>query len=289
MSLVVGLSAGMTSYTEADLVEEDIPQDFFEQPVEQDEINNAPPADATAFQRLAYAFDIYENGKGYTSTSSQVIDIIGNIQYSTHNKYRGGGMDITEEWYKMTGLASSYGRNRFLSNYSNGVDMNNIIIDNSKYYNYDNKTYDVKGRNGISSFTTEHWLTVSKMPKLNSFFTPVNPNTAEITKYDNKGRGKDYYTVVASLDLNKLDENFLHAFESNGAAGLNINNIYVTFKIAKTTGYFMSIVATGSITATYVPLNISAAVEMTYKEVFSSMNRSAESKILQLRKQNFDF
>lgn len=288
--MVVGLSAGMTPYKQEDIFNDDLNLDI-EAPVQDDhEFNhNAPPEDATAFQRLAYAFDIYENGKGYTSVSSQIIDIIGNVQYAIHNKYRGGGMDFSEEWYKMTGIASSYGRNRFITSYSDGVYIKNTVIEDSKNYNYDAKTYNPLAIKGYSNITVDSWINQSKLPKLNSFFTTVNKDTAEVTKYDNKGRDKNYYTVVVSLNINKLDENFVHSFESNGAAGLKINNIFVTFKISKNSGYFLSAEATGSITATYIPLNLSTSVDLMYKEVYTSMNTSAEEKILQLRKQNFNF
>lgn len=244
---------------------------------------DAPSEDATAYERLDYAFFVLSDGIGYTSYMSQRISIVGQIQNIAMKRYRGKNYDLTEEFYLYDGLFD-FGKNEFATYYSDGTNVLSKRFSDKTQYDFTNKTYNYPADiDNIKRTTVTEWE--SRQLKINSFFTTVTDQNSTVITYDKKARGKTYYTIKVNLDPNKLDEKFLKLIASFGISNLKINSIIMEFKIDKTTGYLQSYTATAQFSATW---GITANVSLDMKETYFTMNRSAEDKIRDVVSQSFN-
>lgn len=239
--------------------------------------------DASAYERLEYAINLYQNCAGFTSTYYQTCVVLGNTQTIYAKKYRGNGYDITEEFYKMDGMFSSLGVNEFMSCYSDGKIILERVQKNN--YNFDKKTYTIDKNATINNYTVNQWENVEKKIKVNGFFTTLNSSTTSIISYDGKARGKDYYTIKLMINVNKLDEAYLETFKKSSDS-FNIKSMIISLKISKTNGGFVSYEREDIFDAT--SMGFTGTCEMRTKEIFQSMNKSAYSDIKRLALQNFD-
>lgn len=245
---------------------------------------SAPAEDATAYERLDFAFKILANGAGYTSYSAQVITVVGQVQNIVTKRYRGNNYDLTEEYYRYDGIMS-VGKNEFASYYSDNVNMKSKRSQDRSKYDFATKTYDYSIANDrINSFTVSDWENTRQQLKLNSFFTTVNADTSKLLSYDNKGRNKTYYTIKVDLYTNKLDKKFVNLFAAQGISNLKIESIEIEFKIDKNTGYLLSYAGTGILNATW---GITARVQVDMKETYFTMNASAEKTIKTIASKSF--
>lgn len=294
ISIVVGFSAGMSKNSSASTDsgwEEEIPDDLLPDDndiVTETPVSGIPGADANAFERLTFAIEILHNGAGFTSYLNQNLVILGNTQYMFYKKYRGGGLDLTEEWYKFNAIVSfleSLGKHDFRSYYSDGTNMKYKYIDNTNYFNYDARTYNYDANYNVTDFSAQHYEKDENRTKLNNFYTTINENTCTIDKYDKK-TDPNNYIIRVNINQSKLDSQYIGTFIGNGATDLNIKTETITFKINKKTGCLASYEKYEVFTATSGGLrNVEAVVNL--KETYLTMNRSAESTIRNIVLQSF--
>lgn len=245
-----------------------------------------PGADAGAYERLAFAFKVLEDGKGFTAYAQQAIDIIGNTQYTYYKRYRSGDYDVSEEWHKLGGPFASIGKNYFLGTHSDGVIMRNFQIDNPTNYSYDAKTYNVERADSKFAFTVDHWLNERNNLRTNDFMTPVSKDTSTILSYDGKAYNKTHYTIKVAMNINKLDKKLVAIFNNMGAASVIIKTVTMEFKIDKKTGFFTGYEIKALFNASYIGIN--ADVPLQYKENFTSMNNpGVKAQIDSLYDRNF--
>lgn len=286
IGVICSLSLGYSAVSNNDnslLIDEDEPE------VIEEEDMLPPPSDynldanASAYERLEYAINLYNNGYGFTSTFIQTCTVLGNTQNVYSKKYRGEGYDITEEFYNMDGMFSSFGKNEFISYFSNG----NTILERtqSNNYNFENKTYNVDKNAQINSYTVNEWENVQKKIKINGFFTTLNSSTTSIISYDGKARGKDYYTIKLSIDKNKLDEQLIEIFKKSSDS-YNIKSMTISLKISKANGGIISYEREDFFDGT--TMGFTGSCEMRTKEIFQSMNKSALDEIKKIALENFD-
>ena len=294
MSIVVGFSAGMTSGT-GDSVSglDDIPEDIGL--VEDDDapvLDNfkgtpVPGADANAYERLAFAFKVYKEGAGYSSYVTQTLTTMGSVQQMAFKKYRGGGYDLSEEFFKIdSALANSLGlgKNEFKSYYSDGTNMKVKLITTSSKFSFDSKTYTYNYQDSLEEFSVDNWVNEQHRSPVNSFFTTVDRNTAEVDKYDKRSDSSNYIIRVI-LDVTKLDSRYLTTFSANGGNGTVFYSTVLTFKISKTTGYFTSFEKVENFGSKNGPLT--ADVEARLKETYFTMNKSHEATIKDIASKSF--
>lgn len=293
ISIVVGFSAGMSknNSTNTDASwEEEIPDSFLPEENEEDEQEptyGVPGADANAFERLSFAINTLNNGAGFTSYLSQSLDTSGNRQFMTFKKYRGGNLDLTEEWYKFQAVVSflqSFGKHNFRSYYSDGTNIKYKLIENTKDFSYEDKTYNYTANCKLTEFTVYHYENVYYRSKLNNFYTTINENTCTIEKYDKK-TDPNNYVIRVNIDTSKLDPQYLSTFTSNGASNLNIKTESIIFKINKKTGYLASYEKYEIFSASQSGLTLEFVVNL--KETYITMNRSAENTIRNIVSQSF--
>lgn len=283
ISVVVGLSAGMSKISSPNIDSTnpdsvvDLPDDLVIDDGSDDEISsNVPPASAGAFERLAYAFDILNNGAGYTAYYSQSIFTMGQDQKVTIKRYRGGGKNLTEEWYA---IDFSVGKNEFKMFYSDGTNMKIKLIDNKTDQSYSKLEYNPSA-GSTQDLTVHDYTVVQKRTPINTFFTTVNKDTAILDKYDTKSDDKNYIIRVKIAKEN-IDAEYLNAFYANGVTKLNYDVMTLTFKISKKTGMFTSYSKDESFSASYYGVPLFVDVRVVAVETITSMNKSAEATINQ--------
>ncbi|MGI5842506.1 MAG: hypothetical protein ACOX6H_04385 [Christensenellales bacterium] len=286
ISMVVGISTGMTKIVPSfdDNLDNTGGGEF-------QEVKDLPPgtkkpgADAGAYERLAFAFKILEEGNGFTSVGQQAITAVNHTQYTYYKRYRAKEFDVVEEWYKLDGALSSLGMNQFITRHSDGNIMKNIKITNAANYNYNALTYNTENAEKYS-FTVDNWLNEQNYMRVNNFFTTVNKSTSSLLFYDGKGYDKTYYTVKVSLDNSKLDKKFMALFDNIGIGSVKIGTIIVEFKIDKKTGFFLGFEVKGTLNASY--LGMTADCSLIFKETYNSMNSSSvKAQIDNLYNKNF--
>lgn len=291
ISIVVGFSAGMSRSNDASPEsgwEEELPDDLTPEVEENTNpvTNGVPGADANAYERLAFAMKYINEGSGYTSYLYQNLNTAGNNQFMAIKKYRGGGLDFTEEWFKfdaIMAILASLGVHEFRSYYSDGTNMKYKLIENTKNFNFDEKKYDYTAEYKLTEFTAQYYQTVYNRTKLNNFYTTVNERTSTLERYDKK-TDPDNYIIKVKIDQSKLDPQYISTFLSNGATNLNIKTHIITFKISKKTGFITSYEKYEVFSATQ---GITLDFVLNLKETYLTMNRSAESTIKDIVSKSF--
>lgn len=270
------------SYTNANLIE--IDENIYNEEINNNNENlNLPSEDATAYERLDFAFNILENGAGYTSYVSQVLSVAGQTQNVIIKRYRGNTYDLTEEFYKYDGLFS-IGKNEFASYFSDGINIKSKRFSDTSQFDYKSTKYNYDAeKNNIRNTTVQEWE--KNQLKLNSFFTSITENNSTIISYDKKARGKSYYTIKLSINPQKLDEKFIKLILSFGISNLKIISINMELKINKNTGCLLSYAANAVFQATY---GITATINYDFKETYTKMNVSAEQEIRNIVNKSFD-
>lgn len=287
MAVVVGFSAGMSGENlDTGTGLEEVPEEFI--PEETGPILTSfkgvpvPGEDANAYERLAFAFKVYSEGDGFSSYVTQTLDTMGSIQQMAFKKYRGGGYDLSEEWFKIdSALANSLnlGKNEFKSYYSDGTNMKLKIIRNSKNHNFDAKTYTASYNDVFEEFTVDNWVNAQNRSPINDFFTEINRNTAEVDKYDKRSDPANYIIRVR-VDTTKLNSRYLATFTANGGSNMIFYSLDLTFKINKQTGYFTSFEKVENFGADYGVYT--AQVQAKLRETYLTMNKSHEKTIKEI-------
>lgn len=239
---------------------------------------NKAPSFADGYQAIEYALDILENGNGYTSVFSQRINGeykgVGVTQSILVQKYSGKELDFTEE-YCFT--ETSLGVNQYKSFFSDGTDMKVWGTTNQKYFSYQNLTYQPENMEILQECTVENYTQVQGQRELNKFFTPINKSTCKVLLFDK--RDAKSYSVKVQLYPEKIDQTYINGFEANGAKLNKLLEMTLVFKINKQTGYLESIEKIEKVDANYGILK-GASVNITMKEVYTSMNKDHDETIL---------
>lgn len=293
ISIVVGISAGMSAGTSVGMdydsvIEQELPDGVVVGNDSNEEIPTGlvmPQQDASAFERIKFAIDVMESGKGFTSYVSQNLNAVGQVQQMSFKKYRSGSLDLSEEWFKMDGLMSGMGKNEFRSWYSNGTMMKYKTITNSANFNFDKKTYVLSACDKLEEFSVENYVTVQNRTPMNDFFTIVDDEHGTVEKYDKRSDANNYIVRVR-LNTSKLDAKYLSTFTANGGGNIDIKSLVLTFKISKNTGFLASLEKVEVFGATY--FGIEAICQTTLKETFLTMNTSCEETIRNTFSQSFN-
>ncbi len=282
ISIFVGYSAvlinnGSADDSNTDSSEVFVPPDLVPQPDNdiQDEAQNSAPVFSNGFQAISYALNILDNGEGYSSylhqtvtATAMMISVEQNIKIK---KYRGGGLDLTEEWYYSD---ASLGENNFKIYYSDGQNL--IIRQGEKgSYNKADLTYSAEKTNVIEEYSTDYYQNTMGRNKLNNFFQTVNSSTSRIIYFDKSD--KQNYKIKVSVNPDDVDKNYIKSFEANGAKVNKFYNMYLTFTINKKTGYLVSVQKEEKINTNYSGITADASIIAT--EFYYNMNKGVESTI----------
>jgi hypothetical protein len=292
ISLVAGTSMGLAFNTKVD-IDNEFTQDetqppSYEVPDTNQTFNglSKPSASANTMKKLEYAAAVVNYGAGYISETIFDVDVLGHNQYAFFKRHRGENYDVVEEWYKMTGMASGIGSNQFNAYYTDGENFKYMRTRDTNEYSYEQKTYEVGGSAIKENITKEQFLQRRNGLYLNDFILPVNKKVINVTS-DDKGRGKEYYTIKGTINGEILKEQFLGSLMAvlGSSIEITIDVINITFRVDKQTGFMMGYDLDGMIYAKTSFFTGSAT--LTYKEKFLDMNKSAQSTIMKLENKIF--
>lgn len=283
IAIVVGYSASVPKSGNADSpsgsTEVVVPPDIVPQP---DEGNNnsqneekPAPTFSNGLQAISYAVDVLNNGEGYTSYFNQTVSatvVITVEQNIKIKKYRGGGLDFTEEWYYSD---ISFGENNFKSYYSDGENMV-IRQGQSGSFNTKELSYTPNKTSVLEEFSASHYENDLGRNKLNNFFQTINSSTTRIIFFDKSD--KENYKVKVSINIDDIEKSYINTFEANGAKINKFYSLYLTFTINKKTGYLVSMFKEEKINITYAGAFTGDAT-ITSTEFFYNMNKNMESTI----------
>lgn len=288
ISLVVGISAGMTS--SGDFFT-DTPVSQIEEPTDQETGTDLPAglkrpsADAKPMAKLEFALAILDKGAGYKSQSTQELRIkaLGATQKMSFKKYRGGGLNLVEEFFlPPSGFLSSSGKNGARIQYSDGQNLYVKHITSSGHFNYDQRTY------SYDYFDEKEVVPYSEYLQtrfgLNDFFVNVDKDSVGSILQDKTSDPKNYIIKV-NLSVNKLSPKYIATFTANGGGAVTIHSIQLTFKISKDTMFLTSVEKNEIFTATYAGF-ASSECQTVLKETFLAMNASQENAIKNIVAQN---
>lgn len=254
-----------------------VPPDVIIEPDDNNEQENPNPAPvfSSGFQAIEYSLNILNNGEGYTSflhqTVTATVMMISVEQNIKIKKYRGGGLDFSEEWYY---CAASVGENNFKTYFSDGQNLSIRQGENGSY-NKTDLTYNPDKTYVIESYSTDYYQNTLGRNKLNNFFQTVNSSTARIIYFDKSD--KQNYKVKVSINPDDIDKNYIASFEGNGAKINQFYNMYLTFTINKKTGHLVSVQKEEKINTDYKGLSGEASIIAT--EFYYNMNKSMEGTI----------
>lgn len=263
---------------------------FDEVPVDDDQQsdNDAPPgsggfvmpgADANAYERLAFGIKVFAEGAGFQYTRTQEVNSLGMIQKIYSQGYRGGNKDLYEEWQYAD---FPQGKNEFLSYYSDGINMQGKYIRKRADFSYQNKSYNfAKADEKIYSSVADY---SSVFGKLNDSPLTLNSSTTSLLKYDKRSDPSNYI-IKLNITISKIGKEYYSTFEANGASNVKFLSSTYEFKISKTTGYITRIFSEETFTTTYAGLNVQC--DSRAVQIFSNINRSAESKISEIASKSF--
>lgn len=237
-----------------------------------------PGPDAGAFERIEFAIKIMEEGSGFTSQFEQQVVAMGQVQKVFSYQYRGEGLDLSEEWHQASGI----GQNQFVSSFSDGTNMKTKTITNKSDFSYSDRKYNYSKADEKRNLSVAEYT--QKFKPLNSLPITFNQETSSIIKYDKRSDSKNYI-IVLRVDPKKIDKEYINSFEANGAKNVTFSSAVYTIKISKTTGYFKTIEKEESFKTTYVGITVSCNAKMM--QVFTTMNKSAKDKILEIYQKSF--
>lgn len=282
IGFVAGTSTGVLSGLPEDPLENLPGQEIVdEQPSEQEEKPSkfTPPSqNASAFERLAFAFKVMEEGEGFSFQVSQSVVAMGQEQKILIIGYRAGDKNISEEWQ----YASGIGKNQFSLSYSDAKNVYVNTITNSSHYSYSKKSYTDGYSNSKKTYSFNEY--VQKYGVLNSFPVKIDQTTSTIVKYDTRSDDK-YYIIKVSVDTNKVSQTYINSFEANGATGVDFSLMTFTFKISKKTGFIYSVEKEEQFKTKYFNFNVDCTAKM--KSVYTSIDTSQIKKIEEIVTKNF--
>lgn len=289
ISAVVGVSAGMTSGGISPLDPDDNSGVIV--PLEPEVVPpgiNPPSANASPLKKVEFAINLMNTGKGYRSQTRQTLTIhaLGLQQHMKFSKYRGGGLDFTQEWFKFsgTGMLASQGKNEYRSVYEDGTTMHEKTIKEASKFSYDNKTVELGVEGSVDSFPiTEYTVTRNRMP-LNDFFIEVkNEYLSSVT--EDKRSDANNYIITVTFNPSAIPAKYLSAFSENGGSGTQIKTLKLTFHISKTTGYLRKVRKDETFVSSQGPLSSDCTTVL--EEDFIVMNQSFESDIKRMVEEGY--
>ena len=290
IALTVGVSAGFVkeevktdiqTNTEQDVV---LPPDLtVEEETSNEEDNSVkPPVFNNGFQAIAYANDVLNNGKGFTSYFTQSIRTMGQTQQVSTKRYRSGNLDLAEEWYY---IDFAIGENKYKCFYSDNKTMSIKTVRDRNKYNFHDLSYLPCPADELEIFSETDWTGIKGRCHLNDFFLTVNSNTAKVIYFD-KSSDKNNYVIKIQMKKDKIDSTYLKIVQDNGASNISFDNLTLTFYVSKKTGYFTKIIKEETMIATYAGFN-GIECKNTSTEVFLTMNKDCTQTINEKYALNF--
>ncbi len=237
----------------------------------------APGPSANVYTRLEFAFNVLHNGAGYTSICSQnatgTVMGVASTQYIKNKKYRGGGLDISEEWCKINDFGLNLGRNDFRIFYCDGTTLRAKTLKGSNY-NYDAETYNASANDGMENISVSSWN--SKRVKINDYDVVLTKDTCEASEF--KKPDDNFYYIKAVVKPEKIGSKYLQSFYDNGSSSVRIVSHVLKIRIHKKTGFLYDISKEEKIVVTQNGIaNIETIINA--KWVYKTMDKSAESEI----------
>lgn len=281
IGFVAGASGGFVADTGTSILD-DLPQEEIIQNEEEIDLGQfvPPSADANAYERLEFAFNVMEEGEGFTSQATQEVVSMGMTQKVHVRQYRGEGVNLAEEWHE---AGFSQGKNQMVLTYADNQSVKTKKTTNTSKYSYAEKSYENNFTNTVTTRTLDEYLSVFKT--LNSNQLTIDDTTTSLDRYD-KRSDKNYYVITLSMNMSKIDSSYIAIFEENGTEGIEFSKITFEFKISKTTGFLYKVKKTENFTTDYGILkNISC--ESTMIQFYTQMNASAKTYIDQVYSSNF--
>lgn len=231
---------------------------------------------------IAYSVNLLYNGKGYSSTYSQVClntaDALGTKisvpQYSKGKITRSGNKSLQETflWSSYTGIGSDQTQN-FFQFYYTDKDSDKFIDGSTNNYNVDAMTYDAASLKFNEMSYAEgmnKWLVLYG----DSF--PIK-TTKKDTIFSDKTTG-NYREIKVSYDVKSLSKNVKEFFGTTGQmSNINYTGLEMTYKINIKTGKMYSITRTEKLSGKAAGFN--AVTSCTTKQTFTSVDKEQNIKI----------
>ena len=263
---------------------EEIPAE--ELPVEGNDEENppasefTPPAsDASAYERITFAFNILKEGKGFQSIISQEVTAPATVQKVYLKQYRGEGYNLSEQWMEAN---ISMGKFGFLSVYSDENVVKQKSITTSADYSFKDKAYNYAKANETKTSSASEYI--NNFKNLNDFQLTLNENTTSIVKYD-KRTDPNFYIIKLNFDITKIDQEYYNSFVENGTGETNFSSIVLTLKISKKTGFISRIERDETFQTKFAGMSISCSARGV--QTFTSMNVSAKGIIQDIYNKSF--
>lgn len=243
-----------------------------------EELDQLSP-DASAYERIAFASKIMNEGKGFQSVFSQEITAPATVQKIYVKQYRGEGYNLSEQWMEAN---ISMGKFGFVSVYSDGNLVKQKEITSKADYSFKDRTYNPSKANKTKTTGASEYI--SNFKNLNDFPLTLNENTTDIIKYD-KRADPNYYIIKLNVDATKIDKEYLNSFVDNGTGETKFSSIILTIKISKKTGYFARIEREEIFQTKFAGLLINCSSKNV--QTFSAMNISAKPIIQEIASKSF--
>ena len=260
-------------------------------------MDEVPDGDVTLptdmWERIAYAFDVMENGEGYTSNFfTQIVNTaLGSIEVTQKSvgvvnkgvNSRGEKVAVEENYFytdgKVDPLAANMVENRFKGFYTNfATNQTQVAITSSYNKNaaigkkYDELSYDLtKGLEENQLYSTQEVIDKYKIIKTMPYPVEVKKGSAVYTNQTTKG---NLVTYKFNIDLSSLSQDFKDFFSSTGAMkNIKYSSVKLEITINTKNCYLTKIVRTESLSGRADIANASVTTEVTTTQIFTSMNK----------------
>ncbi len=278
---------------------------------------NTPPTSQTAkipsdsIDLINYALDIYNNGKGSSSTLAMEVNISGTIdlaslhvncgftQHVNGNLCRNGKESLEEEWFYfdsarpadvkdiLTDVIVRFNAAKIGYRAINTDQANDkVILVETKKADPFARTYDLNDATAAKGeWNYQDGINRFKVLFADDFALPINNNTVEIRKNDLR-KDPDYVYIKVEYDLDDLPEDLDYYYQANATLQkVEYSSYAYEFKIHKKTGKLKQIIRTEKFKAYRyfdIPdlgkLTMDINGEVSYVQSFQTMDKAAVIK-----------
>jgi hypothetical protein len=231
----------------------------------------APSRDASPLARLEFAFGALKAGAGFWAEAESVVLSMGVEQKVFNTYYRTGKEDITLEWQYS---ASNLAKNEFWAKYSNETEVVAKKTTSKSDFSYADKSFDGAKLNLYKTYSKNEYT--SNFKALNDYPISMSKDTLNFTKHD-KTSDANNYIITATVNVAKIDQEYINQFTENGTEGVNFTSMKLTFKINKKTGFLSSIMREESFKTKYSGISVNCEATMIMR--FKAVNKSMKTEI----------
>lgn len=290
ISAVVGVSAGMSSAGfDNPLLAESDESSSHEQEVELPTGVKPPSATANPLTKVLFALDIVNNGKGYKSHTYQSLTVMGVPQEMYFQKLRGGGLSLSEEWFKFSGsgILAGFGKNEYRSVLDDGETLHTKLVTDKSKFNQVNRMIDYTAEAEFFTKAVAQYTGEENRYPLNDFFIDVKSEYLSDIKED-KRKDKDNYIITVVFNTNAIPSKYLATFSANGGDGVKILSLELKFFVSKTNGMLKKVEKNETFSASYAGVTAPSPAETFLREEYFAMNISQENEIKRIAKESYD-